>query len=52
MKEKTSFQGARVAIVGGGQSGAEIFHRLITEKTNRPQKITWFSKRLNFLPLD
>jgi len=41
-----------VAIVGGGQTGAEIFHHLLSERTERPRRIYWVTKRPNLLPLD
>ncbi|MEO8964511.1 MAG: SidA/IucD/PvdA family monooxygenase [Gammaproteobacteria bacterium] len=42
----------RIAIIGGGQSGAEIFESLISDAENLPSDIFWISKRTNFLPLD
>jgi len=42
----------RIAIIGGGQSGAEIFHSLISDDKNLPSDIFWISKRSNFSPLD
>lgn len=42
----------RIAIVGGGQSGAEIFYDLISKEDQEPKEIVWISKRSNFLPLD
>jgi lysine N6-hydroxylase len=47
-----SLRGERVAIVGGGQTGAEIFHHLLSERSERPERIYWVTKRVNFLPLD
>jgi lysine N6-hydroxylase len=45
--------GRRVLVVGGGQSGAELFARLIeTEPDSAPASVTWLSARPNFLPLD
>ncbi|MET3139922.1 lysine/ornithine N-monooxygenase, partial [Undibacterium sp. GrIS 1.2] len=42
-----------VAVIGGGQSGAEIFLDLISRcGPNRPSHITWISSRANFLPMD
>jgi len=44
--------GRRVVVVGGGQTGAELFLRLVRAKASGPREITWFSSRPNFLPLD
>jgi lysine N6-hydroxylase len=45
--------GKRVGVVGGGQSGAEAFLDLVTRDDNElPRRITWISRRPNFLPLD
>lgn len=45
----------RVVIVGGGQSGAEVFCHLIRrrgEAGSRAREIYWITRRLNFLPMD
>ncbi len=44
--------GKRVAIVGGGQSGAEIFRHLLADKSTLPKKILWVTRRPNLFPLD
>ncbi len=45
--------GLRVAIIGGGQSGAEAFLDLINRPTHQlPRRITWISRRANFFPID
>ena len=46
-----NFSGKRVAIIGGGQSGAEVFDTLISQK-DEPKEIIWASKRLNFQTLE
>ncbi|MFJ1705426.1 lysine N(6)-hydroxylase/L-ornithine N(5)-oxygenase family protein [Kitasatospora sp. NPDC088346] len=43
--------GRRVAVVGGGQSGAEIVRHLLVGP-GAPAQITWISRRPGFLPLD
>jgi lysine N6-hydroxylase len=43
---------ARVAVIGGGQTGAEIIYHMLTSDTSRPARLTWISRRANFLPLD
>jgi lysine N6-hydroxylase len=40
-----------VAVVGGGQSGAEIVRHLMSAH-HPPRSITWVSRRPGFLPLD
>ena len=43
----------RVAIVGGGQSGAEAFLNLISRPGgDRPRRVTWISRRGNYFPID
>ncbi len=44
--------GLRVAVIGGGQTGAEIVSRLLLDTTRLPKEILWVSRRHNFLPLD
>lgn len=46
-------QGKRVAVVGGGQSGAEAFLDLISRpKPERPEWVAWVSRRRGYFPLD
>ena len=45
-------KGRRIAIVGGGQSGAEILHHLLADSAGLPEKIYWLTRRPNLLPLD
>ncbi len=42
----------RVAVIGGGQSGAEIVHYLLGSEARRPTRIVWGSRRPNLFPLD
>jgi lysine N6-hydroxylase len=44
--------GMRVAVVGGGQTGAEIVQHLLSNSDKLPETLLWISKRSNFLPLD
>jgi lysine N6-hydroxylase len=44
--------GRRVVLVGGGQTGAELFLRLVQCGRTGPRSVTWLSSRPNFLPLD
>lgn len=50
--KQQNFADKRVAVIGGGQSGAEILLNLISDNDNRPSEIYWFSKAQNFLPID
>lgn len=45
-------QGRRVAVIGGGQSGAEIFLDILSGTHGKPKEITWISRRPNLEPLD
>ena len=47
-----NLKGKRVVVIGGGQSGAEIVLHLLSTSDQIPKKISWISRRLNFLPLD
>ena len=45
--------GQRVAVIGGGQSGAEAFLDLINRPADRlPRRVCWVSRRPNFFPID
>ncbi|MEZ2126402.1 MULTISPECIES: lysine N(6)-hydroxylase/L-ornithine N(5)-oxygenase family protein [unclassified Sinorhizobium] len=44
-------QAARIAIVGGGQSGGEIIEALLGAE-NKVEEITWISRRHNFEPIN
>jgi lysine N6-hydroxylase len=50
--ERPDVSGLRVAIVGGGQSGAEAFLSLARDLFGRAQSLTWISRRMGFSPLD
>ena len=41
-----------VAVVGGGQSGAEVVWHLLLDTARLPAQLLWISHRPNFLPLD
>ncbi len=49
---RPELKGKRVAVIGGGQSGAEIFYHAILESAGLPERLVWVSRRANFLPLD
>ncbi len=43
----------RVAVIGGGQSGAEAFLDLISRPDGElPHRVSWLSRRRNYFPLD
>lgn len=43
----------RVVVIGGGQSGAEVFLELISQRPDRlPRRISWLSRRGNYFPID
>src|SRR3989442_595843 len=44
--------GKVVAVVGGGQSGAEVVWHLLLDIAHLPAQLVWISHRPNFLPLD
>ncbi|HYX32675.1 MAG TPA: SidA/IucD/PvdA family monooxygenase [Oligoflexus sp.] len=44
--------GKRVLIVGGGQTGAEIFLNMLRGRWKQPDRIHWISRRPNLEPLD
>lgn len=45
-------RGRRVAVIGGGQTGAEVVLNLLNSHWGRPQQVMWVSRRDNYLPLD
>ncbi|MCA9686712.1 MAG: lysine N(6)-hydroxylase/L-ornithine N(5)-oxygenase family protein, partial [Myxococcales bacterium] len=45
-------RGARVAVIGGGQTGAEVVLELLRGRWGQPASLAWCSRRLNFQPLD
>ena len=50
--KETDFSGKRVLIVGGGQTGVEIFRNAIHGKWGRVKNIRLISRRQNLEPLD
>lgn len=50
-KTKLNFAGKKIAVIGGGQSGAEVFNDIISSP-ELPAKISWISRRSNFHPLE
>lgn len=52
LRKELSLAGQRVVIVGGGQSGAEIFLNIASSRDQQPSQLTWVSRRPNLEPLD
>lgn len=52
LKQNVDVKGKRVAVIGGGQSGAEIVHKLLCKREDAPSKLAWISSRPNFMPID
>ncbi|GAA3440099.1 lysine N(6)-hydroxylase/L-ornithine N(5)-oxygenase family protein [Kutzneria kofuensis] len=44
--------GKRVAVVGGGQSGAEAVLDLLSRPGAMPRQVCWVSRRQNYFPID
>lgn len=45
--------GKRVVVIGGGQSGAEVFLDLISQPRDAlPRRVSWISRRGNYFPID
>jgi len=53
LKKACCLAGKRVAVVGGGQSGAEAFLDLVARPAKElPRQVAWVSRRRNYLPID
>jgi lysine N6-hydroxylase len=52
LHRKVDWRGKRVVIIGGGQSGAEVFNYLLGDSQEFLNEVCWVSSRQNFLPLD
>jgi lysine N6-hydroxylase len=50
--DRHKWQRKRIAVIGGGQSGAEIVHYLISQTTELPSQLIWVTRRSQFSPLD
>lgn len=51
LERKADLAGKTVAVVGGGQTGAEVLQHLLRPGNSVP-KVMWISRRSNFIPLD
>ncbi|WP_345301540.1 lysine N(6)-hydroxylase/L-ornithine N(5)-oxygenase family protein [Lysobacter hankyongensis] len=45
-------RGKRIAVIGGGQTSAEIISQLMLDADAMPHELHWISRRSNYLPLD
>ncbi|MCE8051431.1 SidA/IucD/PvdA family monooxygenase [Halomonas daqingensis] len=51
-RSRRDFNERRVVVVGGGQSGADIFLNALRGHWGQPRELHWISRRRNFEPLD
>lgn len=47
-----NWYGKSIAVIGGGQSGAEIVHSILSCTHGLPEKLIWISRRNQLLPMD
>jgi len=53
LSRSANLRGKRVAVIGGGQSGAETFLDLISRpKPEHPAWVVWISRRRGYFPID
>ena len=52
LTSRPSICGRRIAVIGGGQTGAEIVLHLLSEAERLPRHVTWIGRRDGFLPID
>jgi len=52
LQNNVDYAGKTVAVIGGGQTGAEIVKHLISQQSNAISNLMWLSRRDNFLPID
>ncbi len=52
LRHPSDATGRVVAVVGGGQSGAEVVWHLLLDLEHLPAQLVWISHRSNYLPLD
>ena len=51
-RRQPDLRGKRVAVIGGGQTGAEIVLNLLNQQWGRCQQVVWLTRRPNLQPLD
>ena len=47
-----NYQGKTLAVIGGGQTGADVFLNLLQRQWGEPTRVIWISRRPNFQALD
>lgn len=52
LTRRPQLDGRRVAIIGGGQSGAEIVDYALSGRCGQPASLTWVTSRSGLYPLD
>ncbi|MGR5499393.1 lysine N(6)-hydroxylase/L-ornithine N(5)-oxygenase family protein [Vibrio sp. DNB22_10_4] len=52
MVRKPDLTGKRIAIIGGGQTGADIFQHVFAGDFGKPRQLDWVSRRANLEGLD
>jgi lysine N6-hydroxylase len=52
LRRFASAQGRRLAVIGGGQTGAEVIYYILARHNLWPSQLHWITRRPNFLPLD
>jgi lysine N6-hydroxylase len=52
LRSASQTAGRRTAVIGGGQTGAEVINHLLSQRSQGPRQLYWITRRRNFLPLD
>ena len=52
MMRDIDYSDKTVAVIGGGQSGAEIFLDLLSKGKDRPKHVAWISRKQSYFPID
>lgn len=50
--KRRALQSASISIVGSGQSAAEIFYELLTERPQHHYRLNWYTRSDRFFPLE
>lgn len=51
-QDRPNLTGATVAVVGGGQTSAEVVDSLLNGTYGRPAQVLWICRRTNLVPMD
>lgn len=52
LEQKHNYTGKKIAIIGGGQTGADVFLNFLKRNFGDPAQVHWVSRRPNFQMLD